>query len=217
MTLLLLIMVWCTYDNWYVYSHTIDKGLLKYKPGTLENNTAAAADTPDDAAVMPDMVGWIEIYDTTIDYPVVQGPDNVRYLNLDPFGGYSLSGSIFLDSRNDPAFTDDYSLIYGHHMEYGRMFGALDAFLDNDYLQQHRRGTLYIGKNGEEHRPLELFAAMQVSAQDTAVFDPGTEDIRQFIGRRTSTEVRSEPILALSTCSDSSAAARIIVLCYILE
>lgn len=74
------------------------------------------------------------IDDTNIDYPVMQGEDNNEYLNKDPFGNYALSGSIFLDRRNNPEFKDYYSLIYGHHMEHGMMFGAIDEYLNEDYF-----------------------------------------------------------------------------------
>ncbi|MBR1845920.1 MAG: class B sortase, partial [Oscillospiraceae bacterium] len=63
----------------------------------------------------------------------MQGETNGKYLNTDPYGEYSLSGSIFLDSRNAGDFSDSYSLVYGHHMADGMMFGALDAFFDEGY------------------------------------------------------------------------------------
>ena len=71
-----------------------------------------------------------------------RGKENYEYLNKDPYGEFSLSGSIFLDARNDPDFKDDYSLIYGHHMEKGAMFGALDDFQDRAYFDQRRSGTV---------------------------------------------------------------------------
>ena len=54
----------------------------------------------------PDVVAWLKIDDTQIDYPVVQGEDNLRYVNTDVFGEYSLSGSIFLDYRNTVDFSN---------------------------------------------------------------------------------------------------------------
>lgn len=82
-----------------------------------------------------DVVGWITIFDTHISYPVVQGKDNQEYLNKDVFGKFSFSGSIFLDYRNACDFTDSYSIIYGHHMEYGAMFGDVVEFKNDDYFQ----------------------------------------------------------------------------------
>ena len=70
---------------------------------------------------------WIKVYNTNIDYPVVQGKDNAYYLNHDFNKNYLSSGSIFMDYRND--FENDKSIvIYGHHMKNKTMFGELTKF-----------------------------------------------------------------------------------------
>lgn len=110
--LVMLIGLWQVYDNYYMFNHTLDKSVLQYKPDP--DDPAAAEDSP----IAEDMVAWLTIDGTNIDYPVMQGKDNTYYLNTDPFGAYSLSGSIFLDSRCSRDFSDSYSIIYGHHMDY---------------------------------------------------------------------------------------------------
>ena len=155
----LLICIYALYDTWYVFDHANDKSYLKFKPGVEEENGAVS-----ESPITSDMVGWITMDDTNIDYPIMQGEDNTEYLNKDPYGKFSLSGSIFLDSRNNSAFTDEYSLIYGHHMEYGVMFGALDDYLDEDYLQSHRHGQLLVGRDGKVMYELEAFYAMSADA-----------------------------------------------------
>lgn len=207
------IVFWCIYDAAYVYSHTLDKDILKYKPVPGSDNTAAI-----ESPITDDMVSWLTIDDTNIDYPVMQGRDNTEYLNKDPFGEYSLSGSIFLDSRCSPDFTDDYSLVYGHHMEYGKMFGALDDFLDRDYLEAHTTGTLIIGKDARAVYPLRVFAAMNVSAHDNEVFSPAAaKDTRKYLEKNLGAAPENYRILALSTCSEGDSLARIVVFCYILD
>ena len=210
LVLVLFVVMWCMYDNYYVYSHTLDNDIAKYKPGQTET-------AEEDFPISDDMVAWITIDGTAIDFPVMQGDDNVKYLNTDPFEKYSLSGSIFLDSRNAPDFSDDYSLVYGHHMEYGRMFGALDDFLDSSYLNSHSSGTLTVGRNAEKTCVLTVFAAMRASAKDEAVFDPGKGDIRQFIKEHceTYTADTGQRILALSTCAEGDSVSRTLVFCYI--
>lgn len=214
LVIILLIVMYCLYDTWYLYDHTLDDSILKYKPGVSDGIS------PEDSPITDDMVAWITIDGTNIDYPVMQGIDNVKYLNTDPFGEYSLSGSIFLDSRNRPDFTDEYSLIYGHHMEYGKMFGALDDFLNSDYLRGHTGGTLIIGKEAEKTYDLEVFACMEASAREDVVFNPGQSDeIRQYVkdhAKIYETE-RSDRIIGLSTCAEGDMVTRIIVFCYILE
>ncbi len=207
--LILLIVFWCMYDNYYVFNHTIDR-VSGYKPG-------AAAAEQSERSIGEDMVAWLTIYDTGIDYPVMQGQDNSKYLNTDPFGDYSLAGSIFLDSRCSADLSDDYSLIYGHHMEYGRMFGALDDFLDEGYLKSHTKGELLVGRSGSEKHDLEVFAAVRASALDEAVFEPGKEDIKAFVKEHADVYTRDgeERILGLSTCSDENSVSRVVVFCYI--
>lgn len=211
--LALLIVAWYIYDAAYVYNHTLDKSVKGYKPvpGGDNRNTA-------DSPITDDMVAWLTIDDTNIDYPIMQGRDNTEYLNTDPFGQYSLSGSIFLDSRSSPDFSDDYSLVYGHHMEYGKMFGAIDDFLDEKYLKAHDHGTLMIGRTADRSYDLEVFAALSVSAADKEIFQPGEGwDARRFIAARTGLELRNQRILALSTCTEGDQLSRLVVFCYILD
>ena len=209
LVLVLLIVIYCMYDNLWVYNHTIDKSILKYKPGT-ENYD------PQQSPISNDMVAWITIDNTNIDYPVMQAKDNVKYLNTDPYGKYTLSGSIFLDSRNSSDFSDDYSLVYGHHMEYGKMFGALDDFLDEKYLKKHSTGTLIIGREGKTSCKLKIFAALKVNANETAVFDIAVGGVKEYLTKaiKASPE-QGKRILALSTCSEDSTPQRIVVFCYI--
>lgn len=211
--IVLLIVSYCMYDAWYLYEHTLDDSILKYKPNEYSVKT-------DDSPITEDMAAWITIDNTNIDYPVMQGSDNVKYLNTDPFGEYSLSGSIFLDSRNAPDFTDSYSLIYGHHMEYGKMFGALDDFLNRDYLKSHTVGTLIIGKNAEKTYSIEVFASMETNAAEEIAFTPGeSAEISQYIKdiAKIYEAERSNRIIGLSTCAEGDTISRIIVFCYILD
>lgn len=209
LVIIFLISSWCVYDCWYVFEHTSDKNLLRYKPG-MKVTAVQGEDV-----ITDDMVAWLTVDGTDIDYPVMQGTDNTTYLNTDPFGKYSLGGSIFLDSRNSPDFSDNYSLIYGHHMEFGRMFGSLDHFLDREYLQTHSNGTLEIGRNAEKVYRLHFFAAFRASAKDKPVFDFG-EGLAEFIEKNVPVSVdRNRKILALSTCTEGDSVSRIVVFSYI--
>ena len=150
----------------------------------------------------------------------MQGESNLTFLNRDPYGNFSLSGSIFLDSRNSPDFTDGYSLLYGHHMEYGRMFGALDAYLDRDFAFGHRNGTLLIGRDGLQRRKLTVFAVLRTNAKELKAFDvENPENARWFISENAQIifGMPDKPILALSTCDGEDDAMRIIVACAIGE
>ena len=209
----MLIGLWQMYDNYYIFYHSLDESILKYKPDP--SAPAAAVNSP----ITDEMVGWLTIDGTNIDYPIMQGTDNSRFLNIDPFGEYSLSGSIFLDSRCSPDFSDSYSVIYGHHMDYGKMFGALDDFLNEAYLKSHTSGTLIVGRNAERVYRLEVFASMVTSDRNKIVFDMDSESIGQHISSnaRVLLGERDEDIIALSTCEGAGTSKRIVVFCYIIR
>ena len=199
------------YDVWYIYEHVGNRQLLHFTPDS-------PAYELEQLPVTDDMVGWIYFNDTGINFPVMQGENNLTYLNKDPSGNFSLSGSIFLDSRNSPDFSDEYSMIYGHHMEYGRMFGTLDAFLDRDYAANHRHGALLIGRSALQRHSLTVFTVLRTDAKEHAAFDvENPEAAREHILANAQIKLGTPAgkILALSTCDGENDAMRIIVACTI--
>ena len=85
-----------------------------------------------------DLVGWLYIEDTVIDYPVVQSEDSEFYLKHDFYGNENVNGQIILDTRCDP-YTPSYNLVIsGHHMKNGSMFGDLPKYQDKGYWEKHR-------------------------------------------------------------------------------
>lgn len=78
-----------------------------------------------------EVVAWIVMDD--ISYPVMQGGDNSFYLKHLPDGSYNYGGSIFMFSQNNPLLTDQNTIIYGHNMGNGSMFGKLKHYTDNKY------------------------------------------------------------------------------------
>ena len=115
--------------------------LLRYKPAVL---SAAAPTLTELQAVNPDVRGWLTVDGTHIDYPIVQGATNMDYINRDVYGAFSLSGAVFLDSRNAPDLTDAYSIFYGHHMENGAMFGDVSTFTDAAYFDAHPDASVVV-------------------------------------------------------------------------
>ena len=70
-------------------------------------------------ATNSDVVAWLYIPDTNVNFPVVKGPSNYTYLNLNYEGNYSISGSIFMDIACSSDFSDAETLLYGHNMHNG--------------------------------------------------------------------------------------------------
>ena len=85
-----------------------------------------------------DLVGWLTIPDTVIDYPVVQTEDSDFYLSHDFYGEENVNGQIILDTLCDP-YTPSYNLVIsGHHMKNGSMFGDLPKYASINYWQSHK-------------------------------------------------------------------------------
>lgn len=206
--LLFLIGGYTMYDTMLIYNQAGGDNLSSFRPAVVENGESPGWDM---GALSEDVVAWLTVDGTAIDYPVMQGEDNNEYLNKDPFGKYSLSGSIFLDSRNASDFTDPYSLIYGHHMEYGKMFGALDEFLDADYFAAHRTGTLTVS---DTVYYIEFFACLDADASIEEIFAPTeTNGTLKYVRENALIwyEPDGERLIALSTCKFPLTTERVIV------
>ena len=88
-------------------------------------------------AVNDDIIGWIYIENTDISYPVLCGRDNQQYLFQSYEKKYLTAGSIYIDYRCSRDFTDSRTVIYGHNMHNGSMFGKLDKFTKESYMKEH--------------------------------------------------------------------------------
>lgn len=94
-----------------------------------------------------DVIGWIKIDNTYINYPILKGESDEYYLKKDIYKKYSLSGSIFVDSKTNPNFEDDNTVIYGHNMKNQRMFADLHK-INNGELGSEIKVNIYT-ENGK--------------------------------------------------------------------
>ena len=119
-----------------------------------------------------DLVGWLQIDGTVINYPVLQSDseeDSQFYLTHSFAKKKDKNGSLFMDCRNDFVDRDTNIIIYGHNMKSGAMFGTLKKYLEQDYLEKHakiRFDTIY------ERGTYEVIGAFlsEVSYQDEYTF-----------------------------------------------
>lgn len=155
------------WDNQNIY-HEADASVYKiYDPSAEEENGEDGLEKL--RALNPDVVAWLRIDDTKINYPVVQGEDNNQYLNTNAVGEYSLAGSIFLDYRNEADFSSLNSIAYGHHMAQDIMFGQLDEYRERTFFDTHRTGTLYFDCAWHD---ITFFAFLKADAHDKVLYDP---------------------------------------------
>lgn len=214
--LVILFGAYSFYDNWLIDNSGFESGLMKYKPSSNQTSRLSFEEL---IAINPDVVAWITIDGTHVDYPVVQGKNDLEYLNKDPLGKFSLSGSLFLSCLNASDFSDAYSLIYGHHMNAGGMFGDITEYLDKHYFKSHKQGTLYLRDGGQ--RKFEIFSVLKTSTGDFKAYSienwtTDNDGLKNYLESESLYWENpnfsvTDDILGLSTCYDAETNGRVIV------
>lgn len=85
------------------------------------------------------LIGWLKIADTIIDYPVMQTGNNDYYQNHNSNLEEDRNGAIFMDTACDVKLPSTNYIIYGHNMRSGKMFGTLDQYADEKFYEKHKR------------------------------------------------------------------------------
>ncbi len=122
--------------------------------------------------INPDLKGWISIPGTLLSLPVVQGSDNSYYLSHDFYGEPDRHGTIFVDCEADLGAGAYNTVIYGHHMRDGSMFGVLKQYRNEDFYREHP--SFFITMPGEEWE-YEILAVVR-----NDIFEGNKEDFQYY-------------------------------------
>ena len=167
-------------------------------------------------ALNDEVIAWLKINETNINYPVAHTTDNIKYVNTNILGEYSLAGAIFLDYRNDSDFLDFNSFLYGHHMAKRTMFGELGDFAKPEIFERRKNGILSFG---DKDYSLEFFAFIHADAYDFKLFSPNILDKNEqtkylnyinslAINKRDLKVSIDDNLVLLITCSSASTNGR---------
>jgi len=170
--------------------------------------------------VNADVFGWLTVYGTHIDYPLLQTDNNQKYVNHNARGEFARTGAIFLDFRNQQDFSDFNNIIYGHDMAREAMFGEIGNFIESEYFNEHEFGSLF---TGETHYGIQFFAFLEVDAYDREIYNPNInleiqkksllEKIRnEAIHEREVGINTTDRIVILSTCTPTATNGRHILI-----
>lgn len=200
----------------------------KQKDQEKSQQTNLSADLPVNIAEiqkeMPDVYGWIEIPGTKVNYPVVQREDdNLYYLDRTPEGSSNIEGSIFSEDYNRRDFTDPVTVLYGHNMKNGDMFGELHLFEDKSFFDANRDLYIYLKDKKLTYR---IFAAVLFDNRHIMQsYDFSSEDsfllfIREIMSIRNMRSnvdgdvsiLPTDKIITLSTCHGMGSDYRYLVL-----
>ena len=210
--------VYSLWDTYKIYANSFaDEELLKFRP------TDAGEDNPtlkDLKKLNPDVKAWIQVPKTNIDYPVVQGQDDMEYINKNVYGEFELSGAIFLSCLNKDDFSDPYNLVYGHNMKNGGMFADVADFTNKEYFETHQKGKLYLT---DATRKIRFFACMKVTAADAKIYHPDgyrKENLKDLLDYIQANAVQyrdvnvadENSLIALSTCSEAETNGRVVLI-----
>jgi sortase B len=166
----------------------------------------------------PDVRGWIYCEGTNISYPILQGQDNQYYIHRLIDGSEAAAGSIFMDYRNSSNFGDLSTVIYGHHMRDGSMFGDLTDYASQSYYDAHP--TFWILTPEANYRVDVLAGFVTPSDSDSYSMYSNSGEFHTYLEKcvqqsdfvsnvRLSTVSRT---VTLSTCSSEYENARYVVI-----
>ena len=209
--------IYAIYDFYKVKdSAQLSDDIISLKP----QKNKVAYSFSDIKKINQDIVAWITINDTFIDYPIVVGEDNTEYLDKNYKKDFSITGSIFLDYRNKHDFSDDYSVIYGHNMKADVMFSDIKKYENPEFFNSHLVGTLY---NETNTYKLEIICFSKVNAYENDVFNVisfgnnSNNKVLKFlksksIFKRDIPLNSDDKLLLLSTCDEANPNERNVIL-----
>ena len=161
--------------------------------------------------INPDIVGWIQMEALDVSYPIVKGTDNDHYLHYTFEGQQNAAGAIFMEHTNNSNFEDCNTIIYGHNMKNGSMFGTFRTLHEPENLTSP---YLWICLPDKSYR-YEIFTVHTTSATgDTyTLFSAPDDQFAQYLKKMRDAsefEVGTEPtkddkIVTLSTCTGNDA------------
>ena len=222
---LLVCLVFSVYSFWdthQVNEAADNKKYATYKPTTEEGKKSFS----ELQAMNSDVMGWLTIYGTSIDYPLVKAQsDNFTYLSKNAEGEWESSGSIYVDYRNDAHFQDFNTIIHGHHMAEHKMFGDLDLFVKQDYFNEHQYANLFF--DGTNHG-LEIFAVLTIDAYHPIASSPNIQDpkaqqdllnsiLNEAAQKRDIGITTNDHIIVMTTCNLSETNGRYTLVAKLLD
>ena len=161
-----------------------------------------------------DVKAWIYSKDTVINYPVVQGDDNETYLHTTYENNYNFAGTIFVDYENSSDFSDCNTLIYGHNMKNGSMFGNLKKFTEDQ--STYEKSKYFWILTPEKNYRYEIISAYTtgVNSDTYTLFKGPGEEYQNYLNTiQGYSEIKTEAteltvkdkIVTLSTCTGNEA------------
>lgn len=176
------------------------------EPVSIVNPTVAEA-----VKLNPDIIGWLRLDGTGVDYPFVQAADNDYYLRRDVNKEYSYAGTLFMDANCSRSFSQFSAVIYGHNMLNGTMFSDILKYKSSAFFNSNNSGTLFLENATYQ---LDIFAYLEVPGNDAVIYQSeyrSERDMQNALNYIAQTAQRyrelsltpNDRLVILSTCTDN--------------
>lgn len=153
-------------------------------------------------SINKDIIGWIEIEDTKINYPILQDNEGLYYLKHNYLKKYNNNGSIFTLDKG--AFNNNETLLYGHNMSNGTMFSLLGKYLNKDFLFSHQKIKIYTPNYNYEGLIFSCYS-IGVTTEKNNISDLSYDERIEYYKNSSDIKVSNvnvtNKIIKLSTCS----------------
>jgi sortase B len=167
-----------------------------------------------------DIKAWIYCPDTVINYPVLQAQDNEFYLHRLTDKTYNSAGSLFMDCQNSADFSDYVTIIYGHHMKNGSMFGSISKYKKQEYFDQHP--IIYLATPDYSYTMYLIAGFVTNAVSETYIIPENLEERNEFLANSIKKSTfdsgigitdlsDDDKLVMLSTCSYEYENARFVV------
>lgn len=194
-----------------------DSDSTKKKKKT-EKFSAPKVDFDELEDINKDIIGWIKVQGTVINYPIVQGEDNTYYLKKTFEKKSNYSGAIFMDYLNASDFSSDNTILYGHNLKTGEMFGGLQKYKKKDYFKKHKYIWIVTPDSKKKYEIFASYVTDERSEVYTLEFNDFEEMDSYFRLAKENSYFSSDSILlqddkilTLSTCvTDSDEERRVV-------
>ena len=214
------------YSQWQYHEQDVEnEKLAAYATVDDQGTSAPVVDWAGLKAVNPEVVGWVQIPNTVVSFPVYQASDNDKYLHTNAEGNYSLGGQVFMDYQNQaPGMVDQQTISYGHHLRNGAMFKPI-ADMDKQEAFDSVSTVWYVTEDATyELEPLFLYYTDE-NDTNVRVFDWSSDDefhsylsdllAKAVTSRSDASELigKTSHVLTLCTCNYIDGYGRTILVC----
>ena len=233
-TITILLVVLITISSYFIYKQKSeekqqDNLYEEIADSISEDNESKRIDLTDLYNQNNDLVGWIKIENTNIDYPIMQTKNNPDYyLRKNFYKAYSYYGTPFMEEECD-VNTSENLIIYGHHMQNSKMFGSLENYKNYDFYKAHKYIKFCTLK---DYREYEIFAVFKTTLyksntfkyyqnieldSEIEYFDFINKCIDRSFYNTNVTPNYKEKLLTLSTCEYSENNSRLVVIAKLID